>query len=120
MANPPALGKKETQYLTTAIYKAGDLVERFVNEEGVPVEMARRQILEELIWREAMPLNKETGMFELGSWKAIDIIRESEPKNEDGGSNALETLLLKLAEKVESSKQNKNLIAPNDGETHDD
>jgi hypothetical protein len=120
MANVPALTKKESQYLASSIYKAGDLIERFVTDEGVPVEMARRQILQELIWREAIPFNKDTQQFELGSWKAIDMIMASEPKNETGGSNELESLLLKIAEKVESSKNEKNLIAPNDGESHDD
>lgn len=97
-----AISRKELKSIAGSIRDEGQTVVDFTDEFGETRRVTKAQLLSALVWQEAMPFNKETGEYELGSARYVEMVHSCDPKDEDGSidalTKALEAVSLKMSE----------------------
>lgn len=100
----PQFSNNDIKSIASALQSAGEAVEEFDMPDGSTQVLSRKQILSELLWDSAMPINEETGKRELGNLRVIELIQKTDPKNEEPVGSAFEAALALVAKKIEDVK----------------
>ena len=103
----PKITRKELKSIEGSVREEGQTLVPFENDNGQVVMVSKAQLLSALIWNEAMPLTEETGKYELGSSKYVEMVRSCDKVDDANGANALENALEAISKRIAENKEKK-------------
>jgi len=103
----PKITRKELKSIEGSVREEGQTLVPFETDSGKIVMISKSQMLSALVWNEAMPFNQETGKYELGSARYVEMVKSCDKVDDANGANALETALEAISKRIAENKEKK-------------